>query len=563
MEYLTMDPRHSAQDVLRCDLCETPVPPMYCDICNINLCIPCVGIHLSDRSKKHEIVPFEERGSTIKYPNCKKHSFKKCELNCEQCDIPICAQCVSSIEHRGHKFVEIMEVFTSKKESIKKDLEEIEKFIYPKYQQAASNIPVQRANAKTHSRKLTTELKRRGEAVHKEIDTAIQKMQSDIDDMDSKHLTMIDKQEKAINNSISDIKQAILNLRTLLDTSDLNLLSDYKSRNEEFRNFPAQFQVILPVFTPQEINRNQIHQQLGSLSKLDIKTQKLGSEKKYAGAESSPSLKLFIDQPRIVTEIYTEYGKANGLRSVSCLSDSELWTCGKDNILRLYNLQGKLLKLEPTKSGNPPWDIAVTQNRNLVYTDLSDRSINIVTKTQIQPLIKLFGWLPLYLCSTFCGDLLVFMISEDRKQSKVVRYSGFTEKQSIQWDDQGKALFSSEYYSIYLSENKNFDICVSDNEAGAVVVVSASGKFRFRYTGPPFTTKKQFKPKGITTDSQSRILTSEDYFRIHILDKDGFLLRYIDNYGLKMLVGLCVDSRDNLFVAEFGTGKVKKIQYYL
>nr|XP_022295757.1 uncharacterized protein LOC111105689 [Crassostrea virginica] len=557
-----MDSRYCAQDVLRCDLCETPVPPMYCDICHIKLCIPCVGIHISDRSKKHEVVPFEERGSTIKYPNCKKHSSKKCELHCEQCDIPICAQCVSSIEHRGHKLVEIMEVFTSKKESIKKDLKEIEEFIYPKYQQAAANIPVQRANAKTHSTNLTTELKKQGEAVHKEIDTAIQKMQSEIDDMDSKHLAMIEKQEKAINYSISEIKQAILDLRKLLDTSDLNLLSDYKSRNEEFRTFPAQFQVILPVFTPQEINRNQILQQLGSLSKLDITTQKPGSEMKYAGAESSPSFRPLIDEPRIVTEINTEYGKENGLRGVSCLSDSELWTCGKDNILRLYNLQGKLLKSELTISGNAPWDIAVTQSRDLVYTDPTDRSINIVTKTQIQPLIRLLGWLPLYLCSTFCGDLLAIMISEDRKQSKVVRYSGSTEKQSIQWDDQGKPLFSSEYYSKYLSENKNFDICVTDNAAGAVVVVSASGKLRFRYTGPPSTTKKQFKPNGITTDSHSRILTTDENFYIHILDKDGCLLRFIVNYGLQIVVGICVDSRDNLFVAEFDTGKVKKIQYY-
>ncbi|XP_078320330.1 uncharacterized protein LOC144621337 [Crassostrea virginica] len=576
-----MDPHYSAQDIVRCDLCETPVPPMCCDICHVNLCIACVGVHLSDDSKDHKVVPFHKRGSTINYPKCQKHSPKICELQCKHCNIPICASCVSSGDHEHHKKVDILRILTKKKELIEKDLQELQKLIRPKFQQAASEIPAQKAGVKQHSLKLTAALNKQGEALHKEINSLIQRKQSEIEEMDEQHLAAITTQEYVINKALYEIKQVILDLQKLLDSDDVCLVSEYVSRNEKFRSLPAQFQVTLPTFSPQEINREQLYQQLGSLSQLVITypltdeaartTEEHGGKKKTPAAVSSPparplSDKLLRDSPRILNDIQTEYhGVFNALYNVSCLSNEEIWTSGNKKIMKLYNLEGDLLKSVQTESGIMPADIAVTRSGGLVYADLKDRSINLVIGTQIQTLITLRGWTPHGLCSTSSRDLLVIMTSDDNKQTKVVRYSGSTEKQSIQWDDQGNPIYSSDglFKFKYLSENRNLDICIADSHANAVVVVSAAGKLRFRYNGPPSTPRKSFCPLGITTDSQANILTSDWYnHRIHIIDKDGRFLRFIHNCGLQLPRGLCVDSQDNLFVTEKDTCKVKKIMYY-
>lgn len=559
-----MDPHFSAQDVLRCNLCEIAVPPLYCDFCQIHLCKACVGEHLSDESTEHNVSLYRTRVSATKYPKCSKHLHKQCELHCEQCDIPTCVQCVSSGEHLGHKQVNIEKILETKKETLQIDLQELENSIYPKCQEIASDIPSQKALLVENSKDFTTTLNKQREIWYNEIDIIIKNLKSEFDEIESKDTMALNSQEDEITRLIDEVTQSIACVKKLLASNDISLVFEYKSRNAEFRKLPPKLVYSLPKFMPQRINSERINELFGHLEAAST-----NSEEKHcntvdpSGAISSPPNKPLINEPRVIKDIDTDYGESDGLYSVSCLNDDDVWTRGQDNIMRLYSLQGDLIKSIQTNSKNRPQDIAVSSDGELVYTDPKDRTVNIMKNAKVQAVITLKGWRPLGVCSTSSGDILIVVNSDDRKQTKVVRYFGSTPKVSIQYHAKNQPLYSS-FGIKYICENRNLDICVSDYTASAVIVVNQDGLFRFKYTGPSSTTKGSFDPVGIATDSQSLILTADcGNHCIHIIDQHGQFLRYIDNCELNYPYGLCMDTEDNLIVADNGSGKVKKIQYYM
>lgn len=85
-----------------------------------------------------------------------------------------------------------------------------------------------------------------------------------------------------------------------------------------------------------------------------------------------------------------------------------------------------------------------------------------VNYRQTKELIRYQGWTPVNLCITNTGDLLVSMFSDDLTQSKVVRYSEFRKKQTIQFDNEGKPLYSGNDSIKCITENRNHNICVAD-----------------------------------------------------------------------------------------------------
>ncbi|XP_078336103.1 uncharacterized protein LOC144626322 [Crassostrea virginica] len=551
-----MDPNYDAQDVARCALCEIAVVQSYCDFCHVNLCKPCIGEHISDDYTKHIIVPFQQRRSTPIYPKCKTHPKRACEYQCKDCNIFLCTDCLASEQHnKEHKLSKLEEVFLQKKDHIHRDKEELKEELLPVYEEIATEIKNQIANLDVDYKKFTTQLSKHREELHREIDNAMNQREKEIDENKLKHLSILTRHLEEIKQLQSLMEESLHNLNEMEESNEVTSTIRYSSKNQEFGKLPPKVIVSMPKFMPKPIEKEELCSLIGKLTPLSTTLE----ERVFTAKKPNTSVRELLDEPEVLNTIKTGQEK---LLSVTCLTEEEIWTSGRTTAdIKCFNTQGVLQKTIKTKSGEWPRDIAVYSDGALVYSDWRTRTVYKIKNDQTEEIIRLQGWRPKHLSVISSGDLLVTMYNKTR--SKVVRYSGSTVKQTIQFDDDGQPLYSGNDKIKYITENRNLDICVADYEAGAVVVVNQAGKLQFRYTGPPSSTKnKPFKPWGITTDSQSRILTSDDNNHcIHIIDAYGRFLCYIDNCDLGDPTGLCVDNYDSLFVCEYYRGNVKRIRY--
>uniref|UniRef100_K1PFI6 Tripartite motif-containing protein 2 n=1 Tax=Magallana gigas TaxID=29159 RepID=K1PFI6_MAGGI len=463
---------------------------------------------------------------------------------------------MASENHRGHKFVELSEVYKTKKEVIEKDKVELENLISPTYEDIALDLENQLANLDGGYEKLTTTMSKQGEQWHREIDIVINKMKTEISDMKVKHRDILQKHLNEIKQIQSLIKQTVITLGELQKSTEVSPTVEYCSKISEFNKLTPKVRVSLPTFIPNPTNSENLYTLFGKIIPLSTATEK----NRLSLNQVNTSVRELLDVPKLVATIKT--GR-RCLRNITCHNEDNIWTSGETNEIKCFNSKGSLLQTVYTKSGKFPDDITVYSDSNLIVSDGNIKTVYKVNNGKTEELIRLQGWTPFNLCVTSTGDLLVTMYSDDETQSKIVRYSGSTEKQTIQFDDEGKPLYSGNSKIKYITENRNNDICVADFMASAVVVVNQDGKLRWRYTGHPSVTKNEpFILRGITTDSQSRILTADsDNHCIHILDQDGQFLRYIDNCDMATPYGLCVDNTDNLFVCEYFKGNVKEIKY--
>eukprot|EP00105_Crassostrea_gigas_P002563 XP_011415132.1 PREDICTED: uncharacterized protein LOC105319327 [Crassostrea gigas] len=539
------------QDFVRCDLSQQPVS-FFCRRCGVNLCDPCVPIHLRMKSKNgHDIVDYTSKDDDdTGQRDFHSHKFvvllgcislvvlfillqNNCSAYCETCDAPICILC-ASIKHSSHEMSELsdkieepIKVIAKENVLLQSSKHELERIL--------DHTTKLLSSISSTSKQRKDEVTARGEEWRKHIEKTVKKLHQELDDMQKEHEAVLQKQKKEfeeIIEKVNEINEKIIKLQKT------------KNVREMHNSIPC-------------IRKRKIMSEVSQYSIPKLYKRKIDELLENELTDKEFSCRRMLDVP-IVTSVIDTGFPANKryesrLYDMAVTDDNKVWMGGASYGLKLFDLQGNLHHtVRITVEGM----YLCMYNKQVVYSDQRNKAVRMISDTDtVVTMFTTGDWNPFGVTSAASGDLRVCLQKDD--QSKVVRYSSAgIVLQEIQYDSQGQPLYKN---ATYITENVNGDIIVTDLEKKAVIAVDSLGIFRYSYSGK----NSDFKALSVAIDSVDNVvITDRPGNKIHMLDKDGQFLRYIiPEGGIDYPRGVCILGDGEMMVGEVLTGMAKRIKY--
>lgn len=388
---------------------------------------------------------------------------------------------------------------------------------------------------------------------HQEVDTIFDKLGSSISLMKESSLESIKTQQKTIKDTTQGMVQTVQHNKLVLKTNRASDVIEHKSNLNQFNNIITDINIFTPPVLINTVKGKELSLEIGEYKAKLTHEISLPVDVPYQSTKTL--LKLAI----VIAVIPTSY---KPLHEVACLGKNEAWICGSryTTTITRIGINGKS-KACLYNNIHIVADIAVNVQGDLVYIYGDKGEIkghpNSLTISIPQ------NWRPYSLCCSRSGDVLVSM--SNGRERKIIRYHEKEITQEIHKDENGALIFEkgNHLHCLRFMENNNRDICISDDNAGVMIVVNLAGKVRFRYDGKPAKKNYQFRPRNIVTDSLNQIIIA-DYSNscLHIIDQDGKFLKCVDDYGLDNVHALSVDDEGRLWAARMSkSGIIKVIQY--
>ena len=540
----------------------------YCNDCHRPLCEQCRDEHLkSPKTKIHEIVLYRRHKHQLPVQECELHPTRNVEIVCRECKTQLCSKCSTMKEHKGHNFDDLEEIYARKYALWQGEFAKIQKYFLPTSQNLKTDIEEDAKHIKKTMESIRISMKAEADSLKNLVDEVTSENIEHTHITEKALLETLKSQETIHENYIAYLGNMSDEFQKILLTINKKLLF---SETMVIKTIPDTLESVIPAFTAGQFNKEDVAKLLGKSHVPDTELKKrkiqpmvtVSTDMPFPDRQSDQSREKSITKPSLFLSSSVTKVKEYRVRSVGSVFHASVDTLGRlwasDHKGKLVHTdqQGKrLLKIK--NSNGPKGYHTVTQDGNLVCADTEKKVIYIISPdTKITEFIKTAAWKPICVHSSrINGDMLMGM---SKYEAKVTRYNkAGKEIQNIQMDNKGHKLYGVPHY---ITENINGDICVSDFNKNAVVVVNKSGQHRFSYSGQ----RSEFCPYGICTDVLGHILVCDSVSNtVYLLDQDGgFLSVLLSPQQIKCSPrGVCVDDENNLYVGQRDNNTVTVYKY--
>ncbi|XP_062590546.1 E3 ubiquitin-protein ligase TRIM36-like [Saccostrea cucullata] len=544
----------------------------YCNSCHQQMCKPCRDQHLKiSENKNHEVVLYQLRKRQLPVQKCKIHPTKDIDIFCKECNIPLCSKCATMQEHQGHRFTDLETIYSDKFKLCQKELYKIHNYFVPTTQDLQKEVREDATEVKQIMDSIRTSMKAEADSLKNMVDTVLSENMEELNQIEKSLLEKLKSQEKTFDDYIVYLSDLVKEFQSYLSSTKLTNFTTKLPENLQIKSIPETTKPVKPEFSSAQYSKKEVAKLLGKITETNRK-ETLRRVKPMETVSFSTSIKTTSEQDKdlksdkkqtlSLSASVTKVREFNvpvvdNVCHVSLDQSDRLWISDNKGNLVQTDLQGNVIQKIKT-SGRMEGYHTVTQDSDLIFTDQNKNVINRMTQdNNITEFIQNGDWEPLSIHSSHInGDLLVGMWTDE--EGKVTRYNKTgKELQNIQRDNKGQGLYS---YPHFITENINGDICTSDFNKWAVVVVNKSGQHRFSYTGQ----KSEFYPYGICTDVLSHILVCDRYTNtVHLLDQDGQFLSLLltRQQGVEYPRSMCVDDANNLCVGQPFSKKLTVYKY--
>ena len=479
-------------------------------------------------TRHHSITEYAKKlmPGSVSSPSCHEHDGKECILWCQTCGKAVCVDCVTT-SHHGHRFTKIETVLREKRESLQKELKNLESKDLKEWQDLLKE-----------AQKVTSDFLDQVNGIEKEIDRrakefpkreAFEKYKKQLNKMKTLNLDILHKQERSVKDGLEKVKQEIKEYENRLRSSNTEILLEHKDAKRDTKEtLPTISGVILPILAESYIDIKSLTEMLDKLT-VDKATQGF----------SPPS--ILISKPSVQSKFVTE----TSCPSMTCSTSGQAWVVRDLKKLQLVDKHGSAKDTIHTDFDFN--HMALSTRGDILLTDTSNNSIKSISPNKTVKTLCELPCRPWGLCCLQSGDIIVTFYGEGR----VVIYS--ISGEFIK--ELEKKLFGRPYR--VAQSTINSDLYISDTEAAKVLVLDKDYKVRYSYNGPE--NRASFSPRDLCTDKVRHVLITDYYNNsVHILDRDGRFLQYLLTraQGLSRPMTIDVDNEGKAWVGELSGVKV-------